>query len=269
MKYLITILLSLFLGHAYSQVAINTNGSNPDSSAMLDIQSDSKGVLIPRVTLTSNTDQVTIEDPAEGLLVYNTGDNENFEIKGFVFWNGKEWRVLHNKSVEYNNTGENSPEPEYYSTSFIGRYFDQEENGIKLGDFCFRFYVKSDQVGKYTVTDDKIITQIKYVGTKSSVELASMASGEFERELYSESGSTAFGLGDVRNTNVLQRDVWYGWGGAGIETRNDIEKRQYTLMSTDPDEKYFYFCEFMVVDYSGTNFGNTKVFMHVKMTESK
>lgn len=53
-------------------IAINTDGSTPDVSAMLDIVNSSKGLLIPRVSLTSTTDASTISSPATSLLVYNT-----------------------------------------------------------------------------------------------------------------------------------------------------------------------------------------------------
>lgn len=53
-------------------IAINTNGSTPDVSAMLDIVNSAKGLLIPRVSLTSTTDAATIATPATSLLVYNT-----------------------------------------------------------------------------------------------------------------------------------------------------------------------------------------------------
>ena len=50
-------------------VSINETGSSPDASAMLDIQSDSKGVLIPRMTSAQRTG---IASPADGLLVYDS-----------------------------------------------------------------------------------------------------------------------------------------------------------------------------------------------------
>lgn len=53
-------------------IAINTDGSTPDVSAMLDIVNSSKGLLIPRVSLISTTDASTINSPATSLLVYNT-----------------------------------------------------------------------------------------------------------------------------------------------------------------------------------------------------
>ncbi|MET3539093.1 hypothetical protein [Chryseobacterium limigenitum] len=53
-----------------------------DSSAKLQIESTDKGVLIPRVTLTSTTDATTISSPAKGLMVYNTTSNAAIE-EGF------------------------------------------------------------------------------------------------------------------------------------------------------------------------------------------
>src|SRR5688572_2967176 len=53
-------------------VGINATGTAPDNSAMLDVQSANKGLLIPRISLTSVTDAVTISNPATSLLVFNT-----------------------------------------------------------------------------------------------------------------------------------------------------------------------------------------------------
>lgn len=53
-------------------VAINTTGNNPDESAMLDIVNSSKGLLIPRVSLSTTSDASTVPNPATSLLVYNT-----------------------------------------------------------------------------------------------------------------------------------------------------------------------------------------------------
>jgi hypothetical protein len=56
-----------------AQVSVhNGAGANPDASAMLDVQSASKGVLVSRVALTGPTDAVTVPTPATSLLVYNT-----------------------------------------------------------------------------------------------------------------------------------------------------------------------------------------------------
>jgi hypothetical protein len=67
------IFLFLVIGmYAHSQVAINASGSLPDSSAMLDIQSTSKGILIPSMTIAQRN---AIYKPATGLLVFCTDSN--------------------------------------------------------------------------------------------------------------------------------------------------------------------------------------------------
>ncbi len=49
-------------------VGINTDGTSPDASAILDIQSADKGILIPRMT---SAERAAIPSPADGLLVYD------------------------------------------------------------------------------------------------------------------------------------------------------------------------------------------------------
>jgi uncharacterized protein (TIGR02145 family) len=52
-----------------SQVAINSDGTSPNNSAMLDIKSTNKGVLPPRLT---HAELNAIANPADGLVVYCT-----------------------------------------------------------------------------------------------------------------------------------------------------------------------------------------------------
>ena len=74
-------------------VAIGMNAKT-DPTAILDIQATDRGILLPRVTLSSSTDQTTILNPAIGLLVYNTGTNPNFAVQGYMFWSGSEWKIF-------------------------------------------------------------------------------------------------------------------------------------------------------------------------------
>jgi len=82
-----------FVAKDNGQVGIGT--SSPDASAALEVASANKGMLIPRVALTGSTDQTTIPSPATGLMVYNNGA-AGLTFKGFVFWNGTEWRSVNN-----------------------------------------------------------------------------------------------------------------------------------------------------------------------------
>jgi hypothetical protein len=63
------LLLLLHIASHAQTVAINTTGNSGDSSAMLDISSTAKGLLIPRMS----TAQIqAIAKPAKGLLVYDS-----------------------------------------------------------------------------------------------------------------------------------------------------------------------------------------------------
>ena len=83
MKWKITLLFLLITGITLGQVGINTD--TPDPSAMLDIMSDDKGFLGPRMDSTSRLD---IIDPATGLLVYDT------TLEAFQYFDGTEWDYL-------------------------------------------------------------------------------------------------------------------------------------------------------------------------------
>lgn len=80
-------------------VAIGHNGA-VDPTAILNVQSANKGVLLPRVALKSSTDDVTIPTPTTGLLVYNTGAESTFTTVGYMFWDGSAWKLFANSSSE-------------------------------------------------------------------------------------------------------------------------------------------------------------------------
>ncbi len=61
-------------------VGVNSDGSNPDLSAMLDVKSNNKGLLVPRMTM---LEMLAIANPATGLLTFVT-DNPS----GFYYNNG-------------------------------------------------------------------------------------------------------------------------------------------------------------------------------------
>lgn len=78
------ITLLLFSGQIKAQVAINSNGAVPNSSAMLDISSSNKGILIPRIV-----DTTSVQSPAVGLLIYRTNTPQ-----GFFYYDGLKWQKM-------------------------------------------------------------------------------------------------------------------------------------------------------------------------------
>jgi hypothetical protein len=84
-------------------IGINPTGSTPNASAMLDVSATDKGMLIPRVSLTSTSDVTTISNPATSLLVYNTNAGMNNGSLGFYYWNGNSWIKLNDGAASNAN----------------------------------------------------------------------------------------------------------------------------------------------------------------------
>jgi len=96
MKRIFTWIISLAICHFINaqNVGINSTGAAPDASAILDVASTSKGVLIPRVALTASNAAGPITSPLTSLLVYNTataGSSPNNVVPGYYYWNGAAW----------------------------------------------------------------------------------------------------------------------------------------------------------------------------------
>ena len=67
------------------------------SETALEISSNSKGFLAPRVPLTSALDVSTVSSPAIGLMVYNTasaGSVPNAVTPGYYYFSGTKWERL-------------------------------------------------------------------------------------------------------------------------------------------------------------------------------
>lgn len=94
MKPIIVILsfTLLFLSNQIvAQVAINNLGSQPNSKAMLDVSSETSGILIPRMTTDQrNTFEATLTATEKGMMVFDT------ETNTFYFYNGTNFDQLSN-----------------------------------------------------------------------------------------------------------------------------------------------------------------------------
>jgi len=137
MQRIIFVLLILFVcnPHSYSQsFSINTDGSIADTSAMLDIKSFAKGMLIPRMTKTQRN---KIFQPASGLLVFQNGPDST----GFYFYDGSTWywmysteNMLYGDSTSWNRSGNSGTNP---SSNFVGTTDNQplsfRVNNVKAG----------------------------------------------------------------------------------------------------------------------------------------
>ena len=89
MKLLFLLIILFVIVHTSSSqgIAINNNAASADPSAMLDVSSNSKGILIPRM---EKTERCNIIDPAIGLLVFQSGPDS----AGFYYFSGTKWQWL-------------------------------------------------------------------------------------------------------------------------------------------------------------------------------
>jgi len=114
-----SILILLFFGNTIlaqtEGVSIKGSPGAPHASAMLDVESSTKGILIPRVALTAlNNIAPMATTPATALLVYNTTLNPAASLSpGFYYWEGI-WKKL-NSGAELWKVDANNANSIYYS----------------------------------------------------------------------------------------------------------------------------------------------------------
>ncbi|RYD76445.1 MAG: hypothetical protein EOP53_14680 [Sphingobacteriales bacterium] len=80
MHYLKQLIFFLFISTSSFAQGVGIGTSNPNASAILDVNSTNKGLLLPRVTDTNK-----ISTPAEGLMVYNRAS------KAPNYFDGSKW----------------------------------------------------------------------------------------------------------------------------------------------------------------------------------
>lgn len=133
MKGFLIFLLAMnlcLLAHAQS-FSVNTDGSTADNSAILDVKSTSKGMLIPRMTKTQKN---AVVSPATGLLVFQ----QSPDSIGFYYYNGTSWLWLPGNDVldtlSWKRNGNAATNP---ATHFIGTIDNQplsfRQNNAWLG----------------------------------------------------------------------------------------------------------------------------------------
>jgi trimeric autotransporter adhesin len=102
----------------------------PNGFSALDISSSNKGLLIPRMALTSTTSNAPIGAFVAGMMVYNTATTGDV-TPGFYLCNGTKWEKAGGGWTLTGNSGTNP------STNFIGTTDDQDivfkRNNVRAG----------------------------------------------------------------------------------------------------------------------------------------
>jgi hypothetical protein len=165
--------MSAYLNVVAQNVGINTDGTTPDATAMLDIKSTNKGLLIPRVALTATNDAVTITTPTTSLLVYNTataGTAPDDVVPGYYYWNGIKWTTFGSGSgwSLAGNSGTDPGDETNPVVDFIGTTDDKDLVFQTDGSEVMRLYSGGGVEINAGVSVDTAITAINVEGTTNN-----------------------------------------------------------------------------------------------------
>jgi uncharacterized protein (TIGR02145 family) len=131
MKQIIVIIIAMLFCcaslHAQG-VAINADGSDPNTSAMLDVQSSDKGILIPRLTNTEiSTLGAALGASDKGMIVFNSDDAK------LEYWNGSEWKTMVTKDSSPGGSSDGTS----YCSEGVTDYDGHKYTTVKIGDQCW------------------------------------------------------------------------------------------------------------------------------------
>ena len=207
-RLLFIMIVFLTVSVSRAQVAVNSDASEPDASAMLDVKSTNKGLLIPRM---SAAQRQAIASPAQGLLVYDTDDST------FYYYKNNSWIQLGRGASGWQIDGK--------------RVFDTAYR-VVLGDSAsyaeglLTLYTKSEDVSFYinNQTDDSL----NHAGMV--IELG----GKTKGQLYGQE-IVVNGEGDDNHFGSI---IWVGSGGSGSHCgsanyviRGSNDGKQYGLLN--------------------------------------
>ncbi len=202
-------------------VSINEDGSAPHPSAMLDVKSLSKGMLIPRMSTQDRTD---IQNPSTGLLVYDNG------TESFWYYKTAGWTEL--------ITG-GAPTPNFWDTDGTHIYNNNTGNvGIGTNAPADKLSIRTAG-GTYGLTQTDGITTVGtwvgtdaffpggWIGTKSNHPLNFFTAGSASKMTIFQTGDiivgdntvTPVGKFTVKTTNNADGISHIGDNGNILQTR--------------------------------------------------
>lgn len=122
-RFFTTTYLIFFCLAVQSQIAINTDGSSPHVSAMLEIKANNLGFLPPRVTLLNRP-----ASPATGLMIYQTDGTP-----GYYFFDGTGWQRFGSSVSDYWQP--NASDIYFTSGKVSIGSVSAENNGLKVSNY--------------------------------------------------------------------------------------------------------------------------------------
>jgi uncharacterized protein (TIGR02145 family) len=146
MKQLIILcfMIGILCIRSSAQVSINTDGTLPPESAMMEVKSTSEGLLLPRLTMAQRD---AVVSPAAGLMIYNT-ETHNVNI-----YNGAGWVII-SPYCGYPFT--DARDGKIYNTVMIGKQCWMAQN-LNIGTRINGVNNQTDNsiIEKYCYNDDE------------------------------------------------------------------------------------------------------------------
>ena len=225
MKQLMTFLFAFtWVSFTVAQVSITSDNTDPHSSAMLEVKSTTKGMLIPRMT---STQRSGINSPAEGLLVFDT-------TTGSFWFYDAGWNELGG------NTGGASP----WTTSGNDIYYDQ--GGVAIGKTSTNYDVEIDGS-----TDRSLNIINNYAGTNNMYGIRAQLNE-------AGTGSNRYGILSDINIDPSHSTTAYGLY-TNVESSGSGNRYGVYAITDGPSSYAVYGRNNNASGYAGYFAGNTRV----------
>jgi hypothetical protein len=203
------VITSLFAVKSNAQsLAVNTDGSTANASALMDIKSTNKGMLIPRM---SKAQKALIASPATGLLVFQNSPDSI----GFHYYDGSSWVWLANSVVsqDWLLTANNNVTPSSYLGSINNADLQFMANGfirtrLKANSGFWGFGGEANP--QYDI-DVSLGSSAVYPCTRNGIRL---------KPFSADNGCfTGFFMGLDNNNSLADVSIWnYGLAMTGAQT---------------------------------------------------
>ncbi|MES2864957.1 MAG: hypothetical protein V4666_12605 [Bacteroidota bacterium] len=190
MKKLLFITGILFINFITAQVGIGTTVI--ENGVELQIESNNRGLLIPRVALTTTLLAAPVGPTpiATGILIYNTataGIGIAAVTPGFYYWSGTEWIALKSTAGQnWSLTGNAGTSP---GTQYLGTSDNQN------------FQIKTNNTLRMTVENDGQV--IVGTGTAQANTLTTINAGAAQIGLFVNSSNSARTIRALNATNTM------------------------------------------------------------------
>lgn len=137
------LLLFFFVNNSFAQ-STGIGTTTPDNSAVLELKSNTKGFLVPRMT---SSERTAINNPAEGLLLYQT----NIDT-GFYYYSGSKWKRLIDTYQSATGTSQNNV------FVYMKQYSDTRPDEVWISNFEGTSTFKVQIPDSLNVSDDACLS---------------------------------------------------------------------------------------------------------------